>query len=141
MHVGRVQNFALSVGQPSRSSHTLAFWTMPVTAGVISASLMATGVTTGFVAAQGRRVAQLEVLDAPYEHTTFTLPQDLSPLVLYNPRPLYGLLFRTVSQSLLDIAGDPKPLGAEIGGMAILHTWGSKLQHHPHLPLRSGGGG
>jgi hypothetical protein len=76
---------------------------------------------------------QREVLDTPYEHAIFTLPQDLSPLVLYNPRLLYGLLFRTVSQSLLDIAGDPKHLGAEIGGMAILHSWGGQLQHHPHL--------
>jgi hypothetical protein len=76
---------------------------------------------------------QCEVLDTPYEHAIFTLPQDLSPLVLYNPRPLYGLLFRTVSQSLLNIAGDPKHLGAEIGGMAILHSWGGELQHHPHL--------
>ena len=76
---------------------------------------------------------QREVLDTPYAHAIFTLPQDLSPLVLHNPRLLYGLLFRTVSQSLLDIAGDPKRLGAEIGGMAILHTWGGRLQHHPHL--------
>jgi hypothetical protein len=73
------------------------------------------------------------VLETPYEHAIFTLPQDLSPLVLHNPRPLYGLLFRAVSQSLLDIASDPKHLGAEIGGMAILHSWGGQLQHHPHL--------
>src|SRR5688572_9815927 len=64
---------------------------------------------------------QREVLDMPYEHAIFTLPQDLSPVVFQNPRLLYGLLFRTVSQTLLDIAGDPKHLGAEIGGMAILH--------------------
>jgi hypothetical protein len=76
---------------------------------------------------------QREVLDTPYEHATFTLPHDLSPLVLHNPRVLYGLLFRTVAQSLLDIAGDPKHLGAEIGGLAVLHTWGGQLQHHPHL--------
>jgi hypothetical protein len=76
---------------------------------------------------------QREVLETPYEHAIFTLPQTLSPLVLCNPRPLYGLLFRTVSQSLLDIASDPKHLGAEIGGMAILHSWGGQLQHHPHL--------
>jgi Transposase zinc-binding domain len=48
---------------------------------------------------------QREVLKTPYEHAIFTLPQDLSPLILHNPRLLYGLLFRTVSQSLLDIAG------------------------------------
>ncbi len=76
---------------------------------------------------------QREVLDTAYVHSVFTLPQDLSPLVLYNPRQLYGLLFRTVSQTLLDIAGDPRHLGAEIGGLAILHTWGGRLQFHPHL--------
>jgi hypothetical protein len=84
---------------------------------------------------------QREVLNTPYAHAIFTLPQDLSPLVLYNPRLLYGLLFRTVSQSLLDIASDPKHLGAEIGGMAILHTWGGRLQHHPHLHCMLPAGG
>jgi hypothetical protein len=72
-------------------------------------------------------------LATSYKHAIFTLPHDLSPLVLHNPRLLYDLLFRTVSQSLLDIAGDPKHLGADIGGMAVLHTWGGQLQHHPHL--------
>jgi hypothetical protein len=76
---------------------------------------------------------QREVLDTPYEHAIFTLPQDLGSLVLQNPRPLYGLLFRTVSQTLIEIAGDPKHLGAEIGGMAVLHSWGGQLQFHPHL--------
>jgi hypothetical protein len=76
---------------------------------------------------------QREVLDTPYEHAVFSLPQDLSPLVLHNPRLLYSLLFRSVSQTLLDIAGDPKHLGAELGGLAVLHTWGGQLQHHPHL--------
>ena len=76
---------------------------------------------------------QREVLNTAYVHSVFTLPQDLSPLVLTNPRVLYGLLFRTVSQTLLDIAGDPKHLGAELGGLAVLHTWGGQLQAHPHL--------
>jgi len=74
-----------------------------------------------------------EVLDTPYVHVIFTLPHELSPLALQNPRPLYGLLFRTVAQTLQDIAGDPKHLGAEIGGFAVLHTWGQQLHHHPHL--------
>jgi hypothetical protein len=82
--------------------------------------------------AAGLANRQREVLETPYEPAIFTLPQDLSPLVLHHPRGLYGLLFRTVSQSLLDIAGDPKHLGAEIGGMAILHTWGGQLQQHQH---------
>ena len=74
-----------------------------------------------------------EVLDTPYVHVIFTLPHDLSPLALQNPHLLYGLLFRTVAQTLQDIAGDPKHLGAEIGGLAVLHTWGQQLHHHPHL--------
>src|SRR5919197_199820 len=74
-----------------------------------------------------------EVLDTPYVHVIFTLPHDLGPLALQNPRLLYGLLFRTVAQTLQDIAGDPKHLGAEIGGFAVLPTWGQQLHHHPHL--------
>jgi Putative transposase/Transposase zinc-binding domain len=74
-----------------------------------------------------------EVLDTPDVHVIFTLPHDLGPLALQNPRPLYGSLFRTVVQTLQDIAGDPKHLGAEIGGFAVLHTWGQQLHHHPHL--------
>jgi hypothetical protein len=74
-----------------------------------------------------------EVLDTPYVHVIFTLPHALGPLALQNPRQLYGLLFRTVAQTLQDIAGDPKHLGAEIGGFAVLHTWGQQLHHHPHL--------
>ena len=74
-----------------------------------------------------------EVLETPYAHVIFTLPHALGPLALQNPRHLYGLLFRTVAQTLQDIAGDPKHLGAEIGGFAVLHTWGQQLHHHPHL--------
>lgn len=74
-----------------------------------------------------------EVLATPYVHVIFTLPHALGPLALQNPRHLYGLLFRTVAQTLQDIAGAPKHLGAEIGGFAVLHTWGQQLHHHPHL--------
>jgi hypothetical protein len=74
-----------------------------------------------------------ELLDTAYCHVIFTLPHDLGPLALQTPRLLYGLLFRTVTQTLQDIAGDPKHLGAEIGGFAVLHTWGQQLHHHPHL--------
>ncbi len=74
-----------------------------------------------------------EVLDTPYVHVIFTLPHALGPLALQNPRHLYGLLFRTVAQTLQDIAGAPKHLGAEVGGFAVLHTWGQQLHHHPHL--------
>jgi Putative transposase/Transposase zinc-binding domain len=74
-----------------------------------------------------------ELLDTPYCHVIFTLPHTLGPLALQNPRLLYGLLFHTVATTLQDIAGDPKHLGAKIGGFAVLHTWGQQLHHHPHL--------
>jgi hypothetical protein len=86
-------------------------------------------------AAQGAWLAarEREILETPYVHVIFTLPHALGPLALQNPRLLYGLLFRTVAQTLQDIAGDPKHLGAEIGGFAVLHTWGQQLLHPPHL--------
>ena len=76
---------------------------------------------------------QRDVLETSYVHGVFTLPQDLGSLVLHNSRVLYPLLFRTVFQTLLDIGGDPKYLGAHLGGLAVLHTWGGQLQAHPHL--------
>src|SRR5712692_11737612 len=77
----------------------------------------------GAAQAAWRAAREREVLETPYVHVIFTLPHDLSALALQNPRHLYGLLFRTVAQTLQDIAGDPKHLGAEIGGFAVLHTW------------------
>lgn len=73
------------------------------------------------------------LLNVPYFHIVFTLPQPLSPLSLQNQRLLYGLLFRYASQALLTIARDPRHFGARIGFTAILHTWGQTLMHHPHL--------
>src|SRR3989475_10137835 len=75
-----------------------------------------------------------EVLATPYVHVIFTLPHALGPLALQNPRHLYGLLFRTVAQTLQDIAGDPKHLGAEIGGFSVVPTRGPQLHPHPPLP-------
>ena len=62
----------------------------------------------------------------------FTLPQELNTLVLRNQRVLYDLLFRSVASTLLEVAADPKHLGAEIGFLAILHTWGQNLLQNPH---------
>jgi hypothetical protein len=73
------------------------------------------------------------LLDVPYSHVVFTLPEALAALALQNPRVCYGHLFRAASQTLLQIAADPKHLGARIGFVAILHTWGQSLLHHPHL--------
>ena len=74
-----------------------------------------------------------ELLPVPYCHVVFTLPQELSALALQNPRLIYGILFRAVSETLLTIAADRRHLGAYIGFLAVLHTWNQKLMHHPHL--------
>src|SRR5262252_5063172 len=68
-----------------------------------------------------------ELLPVPYYHVVFTLPHLLAPLALQNKVLLYGLLFRAVAQTLLQIAADPQHLGADIGFMAVLHTWGQTL--------------
>ena len=82
-----------------------------------------------------------ELLAASYFHVVFTLPQELNTLVLRNQRVLYDLLFRSVASTLLEVAADPKHLGAEIGFFAILHTWGQNLLHHPHLHCAIPAGG
>lgn len=82
-----------------------------------------------------------ELLPVPYFHVVFTLPQELAPLALQNKRVVYGILFQAVSATLLEVAADPKHLGAAIGFLAVLHTWGQNLQHHPHLHCVVPGGG
>jgi Putative transposase len=74
-----------------------------------------------------------ELLPVPYFHIVFTLPHELSALILQNKRLLYDLLFRTSAASLLELARDPNHLGADIGFLGVLHTWGQNLQHHPHV--------
>jgi Putative transposase/Transposase zinc-binding domain len=74
-----------------------------------------------------------ELLPVPYCHVVFTVPEQLKPLMLQNQRLMYGLLFRAVSQTLLEIAADPRLLGAQIGFLAVLHTWSQNLLHHPHV--------
>ena len=73
------------------------------------------------------------LLEVPYFHVVFTLPAELGPLVLQNRRPLYGALFQTAAQTLTTLARDPAHLGAEIGFLMVLHTWGQNLCHHPHV--------
>jgi len=82
-----------------------------------------------------------ELLDVAYFHVVFTLPADLGPIALQNPRVVYGLLFRAAAETLSAVARDPKHLGAEIGFLAVLHTWGQTLMLHPHLHCVVPGGG
>ena len=74
-----------------------------------------------------------ELLPVPYFHIVFTLPHSLSALVLQNKRLLYDLLYRTSAATMLELARDPKHLGADIGFLGVLHTWGQNLEHHPHV--------
>ena len=76
---------------------------------------------------------QNDLLAVAYVHVVFTLPQQLSHLMLQNKKLLYDLLFRASSATLLQVARDPKHLGAEIGFLSVLHTWGQNLLHHPHI--------
>jgi predicted Zn-ribbon and HTH transcriptional regulator len=82
-----------------------------------------------------------ELLATSYFHVVFTLPHELNTLLLRNQRVLYDLLFRTVAATLLEVAADPKHLGAEIGFFTILHTWGQNLLHHPHVHCAIPAGG
>jgi Putative transposase/Transposase zinc-binding domain len=82
-----------------------------------------------------------DLLPVEYFHVVFTLPAALGPVALQNQRVAYGLLFRAAAETLLQIAADPKHLGAEIGFLAVLHTWGQNLQHHPHVHCVVPGGG
>ena len=84
---------------------------------------------------------QAELLPVPYFHVVFTLSQELAHLALQNPKQIYNLLFRAASESLLTIAADPQHLGASIGFLAVLHTWGQNLHLHPHLHCVVPGGG
>jgi len=74
-----------------------------------------------------------DLLDVPYFHVVFTLPHDLSALALQNKKVFYDLLFQVSAETLIEVAADPKHLGARIGFLSVLHTWGQNLQHHPHV--------
>jgi hypothetical protein len=74
-----------------------------------------------------------ELLPVGYVHVVFTMPEVLARLALVNKRVVYDLLFRAAAATLLQVAANPKRLGAAIGGLMVLHTWGQRLQHHPHV--------
>ena len=76
---------------------------------------------------------QGELLEVPYVHVVFTLPHELATLAYHNKKLIYSLLFRASAATLLEVTADPKHLGAEIGFLGVLHTWGQNLLHHPHV--------
>jgi hypothetical protein len=82
-----------------------------------------------------------ELLPTRYVHAVFTMPRELAPLALQNKQLIYGLLFRASAATLLEVARDPRHLGAEIGFFSVLHTWNQRLQHHPHVHCVIAAGG
>jgi Transposase zinc-binding domain/Putative transposase len=95
----------------------------------------------GLARAQWLEDRQAELLDVPYFHVVFTVPDEIAAIAFQNQTVVYDVLFRAASETLRTIAADPKHLGAEIGFLAVLHTWGQNLSHHPHLHCLVPGGG
>ncbi|CAE6910083.1 IS91 family transposase ISAzo26 [Paraburkholderia domus] len=84
---------------------------------------------------------QADLLPVPYFHIVFTVPQEISAIAFQNKRTVYNILFQATAETLQTIAADPRHLGATIGFIALLHTWGQNLVHHPHLHCVVPGGG
>jgi hypothetical protein len=84
---------------------------------------------------------EADLLPVPYFHVVYTLPAQIADIAYQNKAVIYDLLFRASAETTLTIAADPKHLGARIGFMSVLHTWGSALTHHPHVHMVVPGGG
>lgn len=84
---------------------------------------------------------QENVLDVPYFHTVFTIPEELYSLVYSNQKLLYDALYHAAHLTMTELSSDPKHLGAKIGYICVLHTWGSRMNYHPHLHTIVLGGG
>ena len=84
---------------------------------------------------------QAELLPVPYFHVVFTVPAAVAEIAFHNKAAVYAIVFRAAAQTLCTIAADPRHLGAEIGVVAVLHTWGQNLHHHPHVHCVVPGGG
>ena len=84
---------------------------------------------------------EAELLPVPYYHVVFTLPAAIADIAYQNKAAIYDLLFKASAETLVTIAADPKHLGARVGILSVLHTWGSALTHHPHVHMIVPGGG
>jgi hypothetical protein len=91
--------------------------------------------------AQWLEERQAELLEVEYFHVVFTVPEAIAAIAYQNKKLLYDILFHASAETLRTIAADPQHLGAEIGFLTILHTWGQTLLHHPHLHCVVPGGG
>lgn len=95
----------------------------------------------GLARAQWLADRQAELLPVAYFHLVFTMPAPLAAIALQNKALVYDMLFKAAAESVRTIAADPRHLGAETGMIAVLHTWGQTLVHHPHLHCIVPGGG
>ncbi len=84
---------------------------------------------------------QRDLLPVEYFHVVFTIPHRLAPIALQNRKAVYAILFKTSADAMRELAADPKYLGAEIGFVSVLHTWGETLMLHPHVHCVVPGGG
>jgi hypothetical protein len=84
---------------------------------------------------------EAELLPVPYFHVVFSLPAQIADIAYHNKAVIYDILFKASAETMITIAADPKHLGARIGVLSILHTWGSALTHHPHVHMIVPGGG
>jgi hypothetical protein len=95
----------------------------------------------GAARAEWLAARQAELLPVPYFHVVFTLPAPIAEIAFQNKATVYAILFKAAAETLRRIAADPKHLGAEIGVVAVLHSWGQNLHHHPHIHCVVPGGG
>ncbi|CAI07194.1 transposase (plasmid) [Aromatoleum aromaticum EbN1] len=93
------------------------------------------------VRAQWLEARQADLLPVEYFHVVFTVPEDIAAISYQNKSVVYEILFHATAETLRIIAADPRHLGAELGFIAILHTWGQNMLHHPHLHCVVPGGG
>src|SRR5215468_7149291 len=95
----------------------------------------------GAAAREWMAAREAELLPVAYFHVVFTLPAQIGDIAYQNKAVIYDLLFKASSETMLTIAADPKHLGARIGLLSVLHTWGSAMTHHPHVHMIVPGGG
>src|SRR5213592_3416290 len=139
------QQFVLPSSDPSLTGLSLALGTMAVTTtnGDLSISCRNRHCPKCQTNAREKwlRARQRELLPVGYYHLVFSVPHSLVPLIWQNKKVLFALLFEASASTLLEVAADPKHLGADIGFLSILHTWGQTLQRHPHIHCVVPGGG
>ena len=95
----------------------------------------------GLARAEWLDARRAELLPVPYFHVVFTVPASVAEIALHNKAVVYTILFHAAAEALRTVSADPRYLGAEIGAIAVLHSWGQALHHHPHLHCIVPGGG